>query len=47
MLPVPQYDQFLHLEKPLFAGDVADLQAVWDGLSEEMGRWHDVDGGDF
>ena len=47
VLPVPQYDQFLHLEKPLFAGDVADLQAVWDGLSEEMGRWHDVDGGDF
>lgn len=47
VLPVPHYDQFQHLDNPLFSGDVGDLQAVWDGLSQEIGQWHDVDGEEF
>jgi hypothetical protein len=43
VLPHPQFDQFQHLEQPLFTGDVETLQAVWDALESEISRWHDVD----
>ena len=43
LLPHPQFDQFQHLEQPLFSGDRHQLQATWDGLEREIGQWHDVD----
>lgn len=43
VLPTPQFNQFEHLEQPLFGGNAADLQTLWDGLDREMGQWHAVD----
>lgn len=43
VLPVPQFDQFAHLEVPLFSGDRGRLQAVWDELANEAYEWHRVD----
>lgn len=43
VLPVPQFDQFEHLDQPLYQGDVDRLREVWDGLSQEMEHWHEVD----
>ncbi|MBH1550209.1 hypothetical protein I5U02_09580 [Stenotrophomonas maltophilia] len=42
VLPRPQFDQFEHIEQPLFSGDPAVLHAKWDELSAEITRWHDV-----
>jgi hypothetical protein len=42
VLPVPQFDQFEHLDQPLFNGDTAGLGAIWDALSDEMSRWHET-----
>jgi len=43
ILPTPQFDQFEHLNQPLFAGNTDDLQAIWNDLDEEIGQWHAVD----
>jgi hypothetical protein len=43
VLPAPQFDQFEHLDQPLFQGDVAALREVWDRMSDEMEHWHEVD----
>ncbi|MGN6111745.1 MAG: hypothetical protein ACTHOC_01830 [Luteimonas sp.] len=43
VLPVPQSDQFEHLDQPLYQGDVAALREVWDRLSDEMEHWHEID----
>lgn len=43
VLPHPQFDQFAHLDQPLFAGDRRQLQATWDGLEQEISQWHNVD----
>jgi len=43
VLPVPQFDQFEHLDQPLFNGNTDDLQAIWNAFDEEVGQWHDVD----
>lgn len=43
VLPHPQFDQFAHLDAPLYTGDRARLQAVWDAFAEEAGSWHRVD----
>ncbi|WP_414491549.1 hypothetical protein [Stenotrophomonas maltophilia] len=43
VLPHPQFDQFAHLEQPLFTGDRRQLQANWDGLEQEISQWHNVD----
>lgn len=46
VLPTPQFDQFEHLEQPLFNGDISDLQRIWDEINREMGQWHDVNAED-
>lgn len=43
VLPVPQFNQFEHLDQPLFAGNTDDLQAIWDDLDAEISQWHAVD----
>lgn len=43
VLPVPQFDQFAHLEKALYHGDRARLQAVWDEFEKETRNWHRVE----
>lgn len=43
VLPTPQFDQFEHLEQPLYAGDKDKLQAIWDELDHEISQWHSVD----
>ena len=43
VLPVPQYDQFAHLDKPLYIGDRSRLQAVWDEFENDTRNWHRVD----
>lgn len=43
VLPHPQFDQFAHLDQPLFVGDVQPLQDTWDALESEISQWHDVD----
>lgn len=43
VLPTPQFDQFAHLEQPLFTGDVKNLREIWDAFNEEAGQWHSVD----
>jgi hypothetical protein len=43
VLPTPQFDQFAHLDQPLFHGDVAVLREIWNALDEEMGHWHAID----
>ncbi|MGY6517196.1 MAG: hypothetical protein ACXIUZ_00575 [Lysobacteraceae bacterium] len=42
VLPHPQFDQFAHLDKPLFDQDPQALYAVWDDLANEIGGWHQV-----
>ena len=42
VLPHPSFDQFAHLDQPLFNGDTQQLQATWDGLEQEIRQWHDV-----
>lgn len=43
VLPTPQFDQFEHLEQPLFAGDKGELQKIWDDLNQEISQWHSID----
>lgn len=43
VIPSPMFDQFEHLDKPLFAGDTATLQEVWYRHAEEIGEWHNID----
>lgn len=43
VLPVPQFDQFEHLDQPLFQGDMEALRQIWSDLEEEMGHWHEID----
>ncbi|KLA94576.1 MULTISPECIES: hypothetical protein [Xanthomonas] len=43
VLPHPQFDQFAHLDQPLFNGDRQQLQTTWDALEQEIRQWHDVD----
>lgn len=43
VLPVPQFDQFANLDKPLFIGERARLQEVWDEFEKDTQNWHRVD----
>lgn len=43
VLPVPQFDQFAHLEEAMFTGDVDVLQKVWDEMAEESEGWTRVE----
>jgi hypothetical protein len=43
VLPTPQFSQFEHLDQPLFAGDMARLQEVWDAIDAEVSEWHNVE----
>lgn len=43
VLPTPQFNQFEHLDRPLFAGDMARLQEVWDAIDAEVSEWHNVE----
>ncbi len=43
VLPTPQFDQFEHLEQPLFSGDKSELRQIWDSLDKEISVWHQVD----
>jgi hypothetical protein len=43
VLPTPQFDQFEHLDQPLFAGKIADLNAAWNAFDEEARQWHEID----
>ena len=39
-LAVPQYDQFVHIDKPLVApGGIAMLRDVWDKYERETAEW--------
>lgn len=40
VLPVPQFDQFAHLDAPLYTGDRARLQEVWDEFANDAQNWH-------
>lgn len=42
VLPTPQFDQFEHLDQPLFQGDTDALREIWDAIDEEMSHWHEV-----
>lgn len=43
LVPLPQYDQFEHLDVPLYTGDRARLQEVWNEFDRESQQWHKVD----
>lgn len=43
VLPTPQFDQFAHLDAPLFTGERKQLRAVWDEFANEAHQWHRVD----
>lgn len=43
VLPVPQFDQFAHLDTPLYIGDRARLQEVWDEFENDARNWHMFD----
>lgn len=43
ILPTPQFDQFEHIEQPVFQGSIESLQKVWDDFAEETGQWHSID----
>jgi hypothetical protein len=47
VLPHPQFDQFEHLDKPLFTGDVGDLREAWERFDADAREWHSVDAGKF
>lgn len=40
VLPIPQFDQFKHLEKPLIAPELFPaLQEQWDDFAEQTANW--------
>ncbi|HGO9799927.1 TPA: hypothetical protein ACLEB8_005122 [Pseudomonas aeruginosa] len=43
LVPLPQYDQFAHLDVPLYTGDRSRLQEVWNEFDRESQQWHLVD----
>lgn len=43
VLPVAQFDQFKHLDSPMFTGDRSKLQAIWTEFDREAQQWHQVD----
>lgn len=43
VLPVAQFDQFEHLDIPLFTGDRTRLQEIWTEFDREAQQWHQVD----
>lgn len=43
VLPTAQFDQFAHLDQPIFAGDINVLRDAWDTLDKEMSQWHGID----
>lgn len=43
VLPHPQFDQFAHLDAPLYTGDRARLQQIWDDFADEAQSWHQVE----
>lgn len=43
VLPVAEFDQFEHLDSPLFIGDREKLEEVWTNFDHEMQQWHEVD----
>lgn len=43
LVPIPQYDQFAHLDVPLYTGDRSRLQEVWNEFDRESQQWHLVD----
>lgn len=43
VLPVAEFDQFKHLDSPLFTGDRAKLLEVWAEFDREAQQWHQVD----
>jgi len=47
VLPTPQFNQFEHLEQPLFTGDMARLQEIWNAIGAEVSNWHNVEPSDF
>lgn len=42
VLPIPQFDQFAHLDKQFFVGDTLPLRQVWDTLGHEIATWHHI-----
>lgn len=43
VLPVAQFDQFKHLDSPMFTGDRVRLEAVWAEFDREAQQWNQVD----
>lgn len=43
LVPLPQYDQFEHLDVPLYTADRSRLQEVWNEFDRESQQWHQVD----
>ncbi|MVF49008.1 hypothetical protein F9Z43_06615 [Pseudomonas monteilii] len=43
VLPAANFDQFAHLNSPLFQGDRAKLQEIWTDFDREAQSWHLVD----
>lgn len=43
VLPYPHFDQFQHLNQPIFNGNTDALRAIWDELETEISQWHNVD----
>lgn len=43
VLPAANFDQFAHLDSPLFQGDRAKLQEIWTDFDREAQSWHRVD----
>lgn len=43
VLPIAQFDKFKHLDRPMFIGDRAKLEAVWAEFDREAQQWNQVD----
>lgn len=47
LLPTPQFNQFEYLDQPLFVGDMARLQEIWNAIDAEASDWHNVEPSDL
>ena len=43
VIPTAQFDQFEHIEIPLFSGDLDQLREIWWLNAKEISKWHAID----
>lgn len=47
VLPTAQFDQFAHLDRPLFQADPDALRATWEQFAAEVGTWPGIENRDL